>query len=101
MSSKDIDEECVMHSKSDNIEIMINDKADEVREQFFQLFFSRYQIGLETSMKDSDFIFDCVHLLYYKCHKINFKSNASYLDSPNWMKNKKATNVFETLSQSH
>ena len=101
MSSKDSDEECVMHSKSGNIEIMINDKADEVREQFFQLFFSRYQIGLETSMKDNDFIFDCVHLLYYKCHKINFKSNASYLDSPNWMKNKKATNVFETLSQSH
>ena len=24
------DEECVMHSKSDNIEIMINDEADEV-----------------------------------------------------------------------
>ena len=30
MSSKDTDEECIMHSKSDNIEIMINDKADEV-----------------------------------------------------------------------
>ena len=28
--SIDNDEECVMHSKSDNIEIMINDKADEV-----------------------------------------------------------------------
>ena len=36
-----------MHSKSDNIEIMINDKADEVVEELFQSFFSRYQIGLE------------------------------------------------------
>ena len=27
-SSKDNDEEPVMHSKSDNIEILINDKAD-------------------------------------------------------------------------
>ena len=26
ISSKDNDEECVMHSKSDNIEIMINDR---------------------------------------------------------------------------
>ena len=25
-----------MHSKSDNIEIMINDKADEVTEEFFE-----------------------------------------------------------------
>ena len=30
ISSIDNDEECVMHSKSDNIEIMINDEADEV-----------------------------------------------------------------------
>ena len=30
MSSKDDDEQYVMHSKSDNIEIMINDKAISV-----------------------------------------------------------------------
>ena len=38
-----------MHSKSDNIEIMINDKADEVIEELFQSLLSRYQIELETS----------------------------------------------------
>ena len=36
MSSKDNDEERVMHLKSDNIEIIINDKADEVLEELFQ-----------------------------------------------------------------
>ena len=35
ISSLDNDEERVMHSKSDNIEIMINDEADEVMEQLF------------------------------------------------------------------
>ena len=55
-----------MHSKSDNVEIMINEKLHEVVEELFQSRLSRYQIGLETSMKGSDFIFDCVHLLYYK-----------------------------------
>ena len=49
-----------MHSKSANIEIMINDKADEVKEELLQSLFSRYKIGLETSVKGSDFIFDCV-----------------------------------------
>ena len=32
---KDNDEERDMHSKSDNIEIMMNDKADEVIEELF------------------------------------------------------------------
>ena len=64
MSSKDNDNERIMHSKSDNIEIMINYKADEVIEELFQSLLSRYQIGLETSMKGSDLVFDCVHFLY-------------------------------------
>ena len=62
-----------MHSKSENIEIVINDEPDEVIEELFQSLLFMYQIGLETSLRGSDFIFDCVQLLYYKCHKINFK----------------------------
>ena len=41
-------------------------------------------------MKDSDFIFDCVHLLIYKCHKIIFKRSGSNRESPNWIENKNA-----------
>ena len=42
-------------------------------------------------MKGSDFIFDSVQLMYYKCHKVNFKSGGSYIDSPDWIKKEKAT----------
>ena len=52
---------------------MINDKADEVTEELFQSLLSRYQIGLEASVKGSEFAFDCIHLLYCKCHKIDPK----------------------------
>ena len=55
LSSKDTNEEQVMHSKSDNIEVMIYDNTNEAIEKNFELLLSRYQIGLETSMKDSDF----------------------------------------------
>ena len=58
MSLKDKDENCVVHSKSDNVELMINYKDDEVIEELFQSLLSPYQIGLETSMKGSEFIFD-------------------------------------------
>ena len=42
-------------------------------------------------MRGSDFIFDSVQLLYYKCHEINFKHNCSYTDSPDCTKKKKTT----------
>ena len=29
--------------------------------------------------------------MYCKCHKLNFKPGGSYIDSPDWIKNKKAT----------
>ena len=46
-----------MHSKSDNIEIMISDKADEVIKNLFDSLKSRYQNDLE-SMRGSKFFFD-------------------------------------------
>ena len=42
-------------------------------------------------MKGSEFVFDYVHLMYYKCHRINLNRGGSYIDSPNRIKNKKAT----------
>ena len=56
MSSKDTAEDRLLHSKGDNIEIIINDKADEVIEELFLLFVSRYQISLKTTRKGSAFI---------------------------------------------
>ena len=63
MLAKDNDDKCVMHSKSNSIDIMIDDKADKVIEELFQSPLSRFQIGLEKSMKGSDFIFDWNNLL--------------------------------------
>ena len=47
------------------------DNANEVVDEVFKSLLSRYQNNIETSMRGSDFIFDLVQLLYYKCHKIN------------------------------
>ena len=43
MSSNDNDEERVMYSKSDKVEIMTNDEEDEVIEELFKSLLSRYQ----------------------------------------------------------
>ena len=81
-----------MHSKSDIIEFMIYDNAEEVIEELFELLLNRYQIGLETSMGGSDFVFYYVFLLYVKCLKLNPNRGGSYIDSPDWIKTKKKKN---------
>ena len=40
-------------------------------------------------MRGSDFIFDSVQLMYYKCHKVKFKRGGLYIDSPDCIKKKK------------
>ena len=62
ISSVNNDEERVMHLKRDNIDIMINDEADEVIKDLFDSLKNRYQNNLE-SIKDSKFVLDNVHLL--------------------------------------
>ena len=47
-----------MHSKSDNIEILIGNETDEIIEDLFDSLLQRYQKGLEESMKGSEFVFD-------------------------------------------
>ena len=49
-----------MHSKSDNIKIMIRNEADEVIKNLFDSLKSRYQSNLE-SLKGSEFVFDHIH----------------------------------------
>ena len=42
-------------------------------------------------MKGSDFAFDGLNYLYYNFNKISISRGRSYIDSPNWLKDKKST----------
>ena len=55
----DDDEERVMHSKSDNIKIMISYEADEVIKKLFDPLKNRYQNNLQ-SMRGREYFFDYV-----------------------------------------
>ena len=56
-SSTENDKEHVTHSKTDNIEIMINNKADEVVKELFDSLKNKYQNTLE-SMRGREFVFN-------------------------------------------
>ena len=91
VSSKDFDEIRTMHTKSDNIYIMMGYETDDSIKELFESLLQRYQEGLEDSMKGSQFVFDSVDLLEYKLNKISLNRGGSYVDSPKWLKNRKAT----------
>ena len=44
-------------------------------------------------MKGSDFVFYYVHLLYYKCQRINLNCGGSYIDSSDWIKKEKKATI--------
>ena len=70
---------------------MIYEKADEVIGETFQSLFSRYKMGLNTSVRGSDFFFNYFDLLYYKWHQITPYWSRSYIDSHDCIKNKETT----------
>ena len=82
---------CTMDSKSDNVEITMCNEVDDIIKELFESFKKRYQQGLETKIKGSQFIFESVYLLYYSLQEISLNRGGSYIDSPEWLKNKKAT----------
>ena len=47
--------------------------------------------GLEESMRGTEFVFESVDSFYYKLHEISLNRGGSYIDSPKWLKNRKAT----------
>ena len=80
--SKEAEEECVMHSRSDNIKLTSYNDVNKVDDELSESLRSRCQEYLETSMKRSDFILDSVQLMFYKCHKVNVRRVDSNIDSP-------------------
>ena len=85
------DETRIMHTRSDNIGIMIGDDNDDIIKESFKSFLQKYEENLQNKMKGSDFEFDGVNILYYDFNKISLNRGGSYIDSPKWLKDKRST----------
>ena len=75
----DSNETCIMHTKSDNTEIMTGSDTNEVIEELFKSFLQRYQEGLQEKQRGSELEFDGVNLLYYDFNKISLNRGGSYI----------------------
>ena len=73
ISSLDPEKNRVMDSKSDNVKIIMSIETDNIIKKLFGSFLKIYQKNLEEKMKDSNFAFESVDLLYYSLHKTTLK----------------------------
>ena len=78
ISSLDTGEIHTMDSKSDNVEIAMGNEADDIIRRLFESFKKRYQEGLETKVKGSQFVFETVDSFYCSLHKISLNRGGLY-----------------------
>ena len=87
----DSNETRIIHTKSDNEEIMVGSNTNDVIKELFKSFLQRYQESLQEKMEGSDFEFDGIHLLYYDFNKISLNRGGSCIESAKWIKDKNPT----------
>ena len=88
---KDSKETRTMYSKRRNIEIMMGNETDDIIEELRKSLLQNYKKDLKEPMTGSEFVSDSIDLLCYHLQKIGLKRGGPYIDSPEWLKNKKAT----------
>ena len=70
----------------------MGEETDDIIDKLFEYLLQRYQKAKEESRKrGSEFIHENVDLLHYILHKTSLKRGKSYIKSPEWLENKRAT----------
>ena len=87
ISLKDSEETRTVYTKSHNIEIMMVNETDEIIQKLFESLLQNYKKDLEVAIRGSEFVLDSIDHL----QRIGLKRGGSYIDSPEWLKYKKAT----------
>ena len=76
---------------SDNEEIRLGNETDDIIKRLFNSFLNNYQKEEIVLRNGSNFVFESVDLLSCSFHKISLKWGKSYIKSPEWVLNKRAT----------
>ena len=97
VSSKIFEETRTMYSPSNNIEILMGSETENIIDELFKSLLQRFQKSRETSNnREGELIHENVDLLYYYLQKMSLTRGKSYIKSPKWLENKRATIILKT-----
>ena len=91
ISINDTGEIRTTYVNGDNEEIRLGNETYGIINRLIESFLSKYQNEEKILRNGSNFIFESVNLLTYHIHKIDLKRGKSYIKSPEWILNKRAT----------
>ena len=91
VSSNDTGEIHTIFVWSDNEEIRLGNETDDIIKGLINSFLNNYQKEEIILRNGSNFVFESVDLLSYLIHKTSLKRGKSYMKSPEWVVNKRAT----------
>ena len=92
ISTKSFEDARTIHTWSKPVEIYMGSDTEGVIDTLFNTLLQNFQRAQETSNeRESEFIPDSVELLYYHFQRIDIRRAESYIMSPDWIANKKAT----------
>ena len=92
VSTKDFEETRTIYSASKPVAIFMGTDTDDVIDRLFDTILQRFQQAIEKSNeRGSELTHESVVLLYYYFQKIDIRRAESYMKSPDWLVNKRAT----------
>ena len=78
------------HVQSENVVIRQGSDTNDVITKLFESFFSKYEDEENILGNGCNFSFESTDMAGVHFHDIELKRGSSYIDSPKWIKNKKA-----------
>ena len=77
--------------RSDNVICMPSSNSNEILGQLLTSLYEKYQGDLQLSQESSSFVYESVEECNIHFNKIDLRRGASFIDTPDWLKPKKAT----------
>ena len=77
-------------SRSYNIIYMLSSDTNKILDELLSSLYQNYQEDLAISLTSSSFVFESLEECNIHFHKIDLRHKASYIETPEWVKTKKA-----------
>ena len=81
----------ILYVKSRHILLHYGDDVKYTISKLYNTFLENYEYEENVLRTGNNFVFDSIDLTYVKIYKIKAKSGSSYIETPKWISNKKAT----------
>ena len=89
ISTKNFEDTCTIYTRSEPVEIFVGSDTSDVTDRPVDTTLKRFQEAIKTSVKESEFTYESVGLLYYHFQGIDIRRAESYITYPDWIVSKK------------